>query len=213
MPRTLFDCIGDWFEGIIAREFPDLRKTKPARDSLPDFENEIFRAEAKVGYVEYGAQIKERQVREFRRSSLPVIYFVGFHNLSGLRNLTAGMSEENTDKYLLANAGLHSVYIINGKVIEKMWAAEHHTAQHDSARRYFSIKPRHFDAVINSRDFKRDGIVYNPYDCYKIKKRDLLLRPASMLNGKTKDLRFGVILNKKTDDEVILDLRKRKLID
>ncbi len=212
MTRTLFDCVGDWFEDVLQAQFPDLRKIPDKNGTRPDFEGDAFDAEGKVGFWDYGVQLKEAQVNSFRPIDKPLIYIVGYHTAAGLRNATVGMAEEEIDDFLRKNAGLHSTYVISNRIIGKIWRRENHTAANHPEWRYFSLRPRHLDAIINNRTFERGGVRYTPSRWYRICRPDLLLRPAPLLGGRKDKLQFGAILDKEEDEPVINYLTKRGLL-
>ena len=211
MARTLFDCVGDWFEGVIQAEFPNLRKVNNERGTKPDFESTEFYAEAKTGFWDYGVQLKEAQVKNFESDNKPLVYIIGYHTAAGLRNATERMAEEEIDNLLQKQAGLHSVYIISNEIIRRIWAKENHTAANHPEWNYFSVRPRHLDAIIHNKPFNRRGVRYMPSQWYRIRRSDFALEPAPPLGGRTTNLRFGAILHRETDKPVIDYLTKRGL--
>ncbi|MEK6858381.1 MAG: hypothetical protein AABX53_00520 [Nanoarchaeota archaeon] len=212
MARTLFDCVGDWFENIVQAQFPDLRKIPDKNGTRPDFEGDVFDAEGKVGFWEYGLQLKEAQVKNFKPIDKPLIYIAGYHTAAGLRSVTARMAEEEIDDLLQRNAGLHSAYVVSNRIIGKIWKRENHTAANHPEWKYFSLRPRHLDAIIHNRPFTRRGIRHMPSRQYGLCRPDLLLQPAPLLNGRTTKLEFGVILDKEEDKPAIEYLNERGLI-
>ena len=204
--RTLYDCIGDRFERILATQFPELRKNTE-RSNLPDFSNGTFHIETKAGFIDYGAQIKEYQVAGFSNLSLPVIYAIGFHNLRGTKTLCQGMSPALIDEYLEQNMGVDLAYLVSNSIIQKMWNKNKKISEKNSDWEYFSLKPRHLDAIILNKQFERAGRIWMPSKYYRIKRADLTLIPAPKLYGTTKTLQFGAILEQR--DLAVLDFLRK----
>lgn len=213
MARTLFDCVGDWFETVLQTQIPDLRKVKSENGTRPDFSCEVFDAEAKTGFWDYGAQLKEAQVRNFKSSGKPIVYVIGYHNAAGLKESTAKMSEEEIDTFLKNKAGMHSAYVVSNEIIRRLWKRENHVAANHPDWRYFSVRPRHLDAIIYNNPFKRGTVRYTPSKRYRICLGDLMLQPAPQLTGPKSKLKFGTILNRDTDKPVIDYMSSRGLIE
>lgn len=210
--RTLFDCIGDRFEEILQTEFPDFRKTRNKDGTTPDFFNGTFWLEAKVGFQDYGAQIKMHQVRNFNPpNDKPVIYALGYHNLAKTKEILKGLSPEETDQILTEKMGINLAYLVSNSIMRALWNREHHTSQQNKDWHYFSIKPRHFDAIIENLPFSRKGIRHMPSRFYRLQRPKLLLQPAPRLNGRTSNLEFGLVLDRESDKTVIDYLSERGL--
>lgn len=212
MARTLFDCVGDWFEEVIIKQFPELSKANDQDGRVPDFVGDVFDAEAKVGFWDYGAQLKEAQVRNFESNGRPLVYIIGYHDAEGLRDKTKGMSEREIEEMLATEAGLDSAYVLSNSIVKRLWQKESRAATNHPDWRYFSVRPRHLRAIIENIPFERAGTRYTPSRWYRIKRRDFLLQPAPLLSGRTRNLKFGTILNRQEDDAVIKYLQDRKLI-
>jgi len=212
MPRTLFDCIGNWFEDVIQAEMPSLSKVDDQNGTRPDFDHPFFGAEAKVGYWEYGAQLKERQVRKFGNRGKPIVYIVGYHTAHGLRRATSRMDADQIDDHLECNVGVHSVYLVSNRVIQKLWRKENHAAASNPDWKYFSVRPRHLDAIIQNRAFGRSGVRHMPSRWYGLCRPELLLIPAPYLAGQKKGLKFGTILHREHDKPVIEYIAAQGLI-
>lgn len=212
MPRTLFDCIGDWFQEVIQAEMPELVKVDDENGTRPDFDHRDFGAEAKAGFWEYGAQLKERQVERFKNNGKPLVYIVGYHAAERLRSTTSKMDADQMDEHLRCTAGMHSAYIVSNRIIQKIWRKENRTAASNPDWRYFSVRPRHLDAIIHNRAFERSGVRHMPSRWYGLCRPDLLLIPAPYLAGKKRGLKFGAILNKEQDKPVIEYMTARGLI-
>lgn len=211
--RTLFDCVGDWFEELLLREFTDFERIQATNGNNPDFRNSSFQAEAKAGYWHYGAQIKEDQIANFSTpEGVPLIYIIGFHNLFGLTTRTVGMTARQVDTFLDREAGINQVYIISNEIMRRLWGKEHNTSTQDAQWKYFSVKPRHFNSIIENKPLKRGGIRHLPSRWYRIKRPDLLLQPAHSLEGRKSRLEYGLILNKEKDAPVISYLDDKGLI-
>ncbi len=201
MARTLFHCIGDWFQEIVMRQYPDLKPIPHENGQRPDLANDLFEAELKAGYRHYGAQLKEAQIDSLGRNGKRLVYMIGYHALHGLRESTKRMCPEEIDTLLRKEGSLHSAYVVSNSVIKALWRREHHTAQQTPDWRYFSIKPRHCEAIIRNNSFARNGVKHMPSRYYGIKRPQFLLQSAPLLNGTT--LRFGAILERQADEEII----------
>lgn len=212
MTRTLFDCIGDWFEVVVQTNLPGLTKADDEHGTRPDFTSEAFDAEAKAGFWEYGVQLKERQVDRFASNGKPLIYLIGYHAIEGLKKKTKRMHEGDIDQFLQDNAQMHSAYLVSNEVIQKIWKREHRTAASDPGWNYFSVRPRHLDSIINNKPFMRGGVRYMPSKRYELRRSKLLLQPAPNLRGVKSGLQFGTILDREKDEAVIEYMTKRKLI-
>ena len=210
--KTLFDCVGDWFEAVIQEEFPDLKKVKNGKGVRPDFSGEVFDAEAKAGFWDYGAQLKEAQVSGFTPNGKPIIYVVGYHTAVGLLQSTRKMSAREIDLMLQREAGMHSSYLVSNDIIKKLWGRESHVAASNPEWEYFSLRPRHLDAIIRNLPFQRRGVRHMPSRWYGISRKDLLLQPAPPLEGRRQNLQFGAILDRETDKEVIEYMDRKGLI-
>lgn len=211
MPRQLSDCVGDWFEEILRKQLPELKKVRDRNEILPDFSCPIFDAEAKAGYWEYGAQLKEFQVEGFNPNGKPIIYLIGYHSISGLRALTQNMDEEEMDALLENKGEMHSAYAVSNDIIKRIWGKEHKISKRDKQRIYFSVRPRHLDAIIYNKSFERVGVRHMPSRWYGISRQNLLLHSAPSLRG-AKNLKFGAILDKETDRGVIEYLEEQDLL-
>lgn len=212
MGRTLFDCVGDWFEETLQLQFPDLRRVPNQKGTRPDFTGPACDIEAKTGFWDYGAQLKEAQVASFTPNGKPIVYAIGYHTAAGLRECTRRMNEGDIDAHLRTNAGLHSLYIVSNEIIKKIWRKENHAAKSNPDWRYFSVRPRHLDAIIHNCAFKRGGVRYMPSRWYRISRSRLLLQPAPLLGGRTRNLEIGTILDRASDKSVIDYLRSYGLI-
>lgn len=204
MAKTLYDCIGNWFEEIILTEFNDFRRIDQKEGVVPDFTNGLFNIEAKAGFWDYGVQLKKAQVVGFRsQSKLPTIYAAGFHNMHGLVNRTKRMDESQIEKYLKENGGMRFTYLVSDKIIRRMWKKEHRTAEQNPNWHYFSMRPGHLNAIISNRKIRRKGETHNVSSFYRLKRSNLFLNSAQELGGKTKDLTFGAVLDKEEDKDAI----------
>ena len=212
MTRTLFDCVGDWFEDMVQTQFPELNKTDCRDGRRPDFEGPDFCVEAKTGYWDYGAQLKGVQIANFQSAKGPLIYAIGYHNTPGLRNISTHMTEDEIDSHLRINGGMHSAYLVSNAVIQRLWHKESHTAANHPDWRYFSVRPRHLNAIINNTAFRRGDVRHMPSRWYGIRRSELLLKPAPLLEGRRKNLVFGTILHRDDDKAVIDYMTKRKCI-
>lgn len=210
--RTLYDCIGDWFEGVVQRDHPTFKKVGDERGTQPDFDCGTFLAEAKVGFLDYGSQLKEAQIHRFKSNGRPIVYMVGYHTLPGLKESTRGMYEDEIDKLLRRQAGVHSVYVVSNSIMQRIWMREYHVAAQNPEWKYLSVKPRHFNAIIDNRPFWRSGVRHMPSRRYRICRPKLLLQPAPSLAGKKSKLQLGFILDRTTDEAVIDYFNDRHLI-
>ncbi|MBX4212559.1 hypothetical protein KW787_03860, partial [Candidatus Pacearchaeota archaeon] len=166
MPITIFDAIGNRFEDMIQEQFPDFQRAE--EDNLPDFFNGKFRAEAKVGFWNYGVQLKEYQVKKFKRiRETPVIYIAGFHLFENALDRLAEKSTEEKKDILRNGMQISNAYLVSQKIIEKIWKEEHHISEKEQ-HVYCCLKRRHLDNIIEDNSFKRQGKDKNCSQYYHI---------------------------------------------
>lgn len=212
MPKyTLYNAIGEQFEEILQRQFPNFQKTPETEGELPDFSGPLH-IEAKTGFILYGAQIKEKQIRNFRSpDGKPIIYAIGFHNLANSRALTNGMDAQETRDFIRENMGIDCAYLVSNRIMNSLWRREHKIPKSGSERKYYSIKPRHLEAIIQNKKIKRSGKLHTVSRYYGIKRPDLFLKSATALGGAQADIEFGAVIHRSDLAAVDYFQRERSL--
>lgn len=167
--------IGKQFEKILKRKYPELTYIGDDENRIPDFEHDLFYAEAKVSFFchDYAAHIKQRQVESFKKyeKNKPVLYLVGFHNFEdSLKRLIPIKDEKKRKRILEKKMGIVHFFVVDNQTITKIWDRRNYISKrghiHDC-----TLREGHLTQIINNSQIKPNGKTYNARDYYNVPKR------------------------------------------
>jgi len=203
---SIWDSIGTRFEDIVQERFTDFGRCEDLL--VPDFFNGDFWLEAKVGFWDFGVQIKRYQVDAFRSMKKPVVYLIGFHDFEKSMERLGSLSGKARARLLRKKMGIQNAYFVSDSVVRGIWRRESRPSA-KAGRVYCTLKRQFLDAVIENGKFKRGGKEHNARDQYGVRPAmDFLFREPE----RSCDNPYGIILNKGRDEKVIEYLRERDII-
>ncbi len=152
--------IGKRLETIVKKANPGLDYVGDDKDNIPDFEHELFFAEAKASFMQhdYAAHLKRVQIESFPifEQEKPVIYLVGFHNFAdSLKRL--GKHDESTRRRILSRyMQVEELFIVSNEVITNIWDKRNYTCQKGHIRDC-TLRNSHLKQIINNSSIKVRG--------------------------------------------------------
>jgi hypothetical protein len=158
--------IGTKFERTIQDLFPDLRSTVREQNT-PDFFHPTlnFWIEAKVGYIGWGARIKDYQIESFREINEPLVYAIGFHDFFQANQRLTQTTELERQDYLDKNMEVLQICFISQELINLLWKKERRISEKEKTP-YCMIKSSTLNNIFERREFKRFEETVNPEDYY-----------------------------------------------
>jgi len=203
--------IGNRFEDILRQDFPDFEPL--STPNIPDFFSKQgrFFIEAKVGYEEYGARLKQSQILTHRQLTKefpdsPVVHVVGFHNFHGASVKLPSKTERGQKRVLKNQMSILQAYFISRQIIEQIWEKENFVAKETNGR-YCMVKQRFLRNIIDNSSFRRRGIEQIADEYYEIDRDKFLL---THLGEPYNDFPYGALLHKDQDKRVINYLVKKR---
>ena len=160
--------IGNRFEAILKERYPDLKKIGNPGNRLPDFEHELFYAEAKVAFdqSDYTVHIKERQVHGFDNYDKPVLYLIGFHNFDNPMHRLGRLSEIQIWKEL-KKMDISKLFIVDNEIIKNIWGKRNYICEkghiHDCTLKFGTLQQ-----IICNKNTKSKGETIRAREYYNV---------------------------------------------
>ncbi|MFC1698317.1 hypothetical protein ACFL1H_08330 [Nanoarchaeota archaeon] len=195
---SISTLIGKRFEDILQEKYPELKYIGDDKNLVPDFEHELFYAEAKVAFDkhDYAAHLKQYQIDAFKpyEKIKPVIYIIGFHNFERSMTELSGLTTRQVKNRLRKNMNINKFYLVNKKTIENIWNKRNYVCEkghiQDCTLRYGML-----DQIILNKEIFPNGKSYTAREYYQIPTKNY-----SFSLPQDSPIKLGYILPNKLED-------------
>jgi len=184
---TVQTLIGNRFEAILQRLYPELVHVKDDINVVPDFEHPLFFAEAKACFEQpdYTAHIKQYQVEEFKKLTLkkPVVYLIGFHDFANSMTRLSTQSTSQKEAMLEREMNVSRFYIVDSAIINHIWQRRNCVSRRGHIH-YCTLREGHLNHIIQDSEITVLGIKYRARDYYGVSQESYSFSPAEYESSK-----------------------------